>query len=59
MNDKKRYSDEELQEFKELILAKLDKANKEYDKADAIRVELEEKGIILKDTREGTIYEIK
>ena len=30
MNDKKRYSDEELQEFKELILAKLDKANKEY-----------------------------
>ena len=31
MNDKKRYSDEELQEFKELILAKLDKANKEYE----------------------------
>lgn len=34
------------------------KKNKEYDKADAIRKELEEKGIILKDTREGTTYEI-
>jgi cysteinyl-tRNA synthetase len=34
------------------------KANKEYDKADLVRKELEEKGIILKDTREGTIYEI-
>lgn len=31
MSDKKRYSDEELQEFKELILAKLEKANKEYE----------------------------
>lgn len=27
-----RYSDEELQEFKELILAKLEKANFEYDR---------------------------
>jgi len=34
------------------------KNNKEYDKADSIRKELEDKGIILKDTREGTIYEI-
>lgn len=34
------------------------KKNKEYDKADSIRKELEEKGIILKDTREGTTYEI-
>ena len=31
MSDKTRYSDEELQEFKELILQKLDKAQKEYD----------------------------
>ena len=31
MADKNRYSDEELQEFKELILAKLDKAQHEYD----------------------------
>ena len=30
MSEKTRYSDEELQEFKELILAKLDKAYKDY-----------------------------
>ncbi len=32
MSEKMRYSDEELQEFKELILAKLEKANFEYDR---------------------------
>jgi len=31
MTEKKRYSDEELQEFKELIQAKLDKAKKDFD----------------------------
>ncbi len=31
MAEKARYSDEELQEFKELILEKLDKAQREYD----------------------------
>ena len=31
MSEKKRYSDEELQEFKELILEKLAKAQHEYD----------------------------
>lgn len=31
MSEKTRYSDEELQEFKELILAKIDKAQREYD----------------------------
>lgn len=31
MTEKTRYSDEDLQEFKEIILAKLDKAQKEYD----------------------------
>ena len=30
-----------------------------YELADSIRNELLEKGIVLKDTREGTIYEIK
>ena len=34
------------------------KANKDYALADEIRKELEEKGIILKDTREGTTYEL-
>ena len=32
MSEKMRYSDEELQEFKELILAKQEKANLEYDR---------------------------
>lgn len=31
MSEKTRYSDEELQEFKELVLAKLEKAQREYD----------------------------
>ncbi len=31
MNEKTRYSDEELQEFKQLILEKLAKAQKDYD----------------------------
>ena len=35
------------------------KNNKDYALADALRNELLEKGIILKDTREGTIYEVK
>ena len=32
--------------------------NKDYQKADSIREELLSKGIIIKDTREGTIYEL-
>ena len=35
MNEKTRYSDEELQEFKEIILAKLAKAQQDYDKLKA------------------------
>lgn len=31
MSEKTRYSDEELQEFKQLIMAKLEKATKEYE----------------------------
>ena len=37
---------------------KIAKQNKNYELADSIRKELEEKGIVLKDTREGTTYEI-
>ena len=36
----------------------LAKQNKDYALADSIREELKEKGIIIKDTREGTIFEI-
>lgn len=31
MSEKTRYTDEELQEFKELILQKLDKAQRDYE----------------------------
>lgn len=34
------------------------KKDKDYQKADSIREELLSKGIIIKDTREGTIYEL-
>ena len=34
------------------------KLEKNYDLADQIRRELEEKGILIKDTREGTTYEV-
>ena len=35
------------------------KKNKDYSLADSIRDELNNKGIILKDTKDGTIYEVK
>ena len=43
------------------MISKRSNAKKEgnYELADSIRNELLEKGIVLKDTREGTIYEIK
>ena len=37
----------------------LAKQNKDYVLADKIREELLSEGIILKDTREGTVYEVK
>ena len=35
------------------------KQNKDFTTADNIRDELMNQGIILKDTKEGTIYEVK
>ena len=37
---------------------KIAKQNKDYELADSIRKELQEQGIILKDSREGTTYEV-
>ena len=34
------------------------KSNKDYQKADSIREELKDMGILIKDTREGTVYEV-
>ena len=50
-------------ELENYILNKIEerkqaKINKNYELADQIRKELEKKGIIIKDTREGTVYEI-
>ena len=47
-------------EINKLIKKRIEaKNNKDYEKADKIRNELLEKGIILNDTREGTIWDIK
>lgn len=51
-------------ELKKYILSKIEdranaKKNKDFTLADEIRKELEEKGVIIKDTREGTIFELK
>ena len=52
--------DSELVDYinKKIEERKAAKENKDYELADSIRRELQEKGIIIKDTREGTIYEI-
>ena len=48
----KSYIEEKINERREA------KNNKDYELADKIRNELLEKGIILKDTKDGTTYEI-
>ncbi|MBQ9491125.1 MAG: cysteine--tRNA ligase [Lachnospiraceae bacterium] len=56
--DKKESIDVELSAFVESRIAERAQAKKDKDfaKADAIRNELLEKGIVLKDTREGTVW---
>lgn len=59
-DDKESSVDSELKEY---ILAKIEerkaaKKEKDFAKADAIRDELAVKGIQIKDTREGTVWEI-
>jgi cysteinyl-tRNA synthetase len=50
---------ENIDEIEKLINDRnIAKANKDYQKADEIRNNLLSMGIVLKDTREGTIYEI-
>ena len=51
-------------ELEKYILSKIEerkqaKINKDFQLADSIREELLSKGIEIKDTREGTTYEIK
>ena len=49
----KKYIEEKIEKRKEA------KANKDYALADEIRAELESKNIFIKDTREGTTYEVR
>ena len=52
-------SDEEKRMIEEKIAERnLAKQTKDYAKADQIRDELKEQGILIKDTKEGTIFEI-
>jgi cysteinyl-tRNA synthetase len=51
-NDLVKYIEDKIEERKNA------KKNKDFDLADKIRDELLSKGIILKDTREGTTYEV-
>ena len=43
----------------EIINRAVAKSEKNYDVADRIRKELDEKGIILNDSKEGTTWDIK
>lgn len=58
--DNEKELDEELIKYinEKIEERKLAKENKDYEKADNIRKELESKNIKIKDTREGTIYEV-
>lgn len=58
---KEENHDEELVNYIEDMITKRSNAKKEgnYELADSIRNELLERGIVLKDTREGTVYEVK
>ena len=54
------YIDEELKNYIEKEIEKRNeyKREKNFEMADKIRDELKDKGIIIKDTRDGTLYEI-
>ena len=61
LKEEKVEVDSELLEYINSMINKRNEAkqNKDYALADQIRCELEEKGILIKDTREGTIYELR
>ena len=60
LKDNTNEIDSELKSYIEGMITKRNEAkkNKDYKTSDVIREELKEKGINIKDTREGTIYEI-
>ena len=60
LKEEKFEIDNDLDSYIKIMLEKRNefKKNKDFANADKIRDELKEKGIIIKDTREGTIFEI-
>ena len=58
---KEQQIDSDLEKYIENMIAKRKeaKANKDFKLADEIREELLSKNVVLKDTKEGTLYEIK
>ena len=57
--DKKEIDNELVQYINGMISKRNEyKKNKDFDMADKVRDELKDKGIIIKDTREGTVFEI-
>ena len=60
LKDSDNTIDKDLEDYINNMISKRNEAkkNKDYGVADNIRDELLEKGILLKDTREGTIFEI-
>ena len=58
LKEEKKYVDEEFIS-KKIDERNIAKQNKDYATADSIRNELLEMGIVLKDTREGTTYEVR
>jgi len=58
--EEKNKIDSELEKYINdmIVLRKEAKANKNFEEADRIRAELLDKNILLKDTREGTTYEV-
>ncbi len=61
LEDNKRIIDKDFIKYIEEKIEErnLAKNNKDYETADKIRKELEEKNIIIKDTKERTIYEVR
>ena len=61
LKDQEKEIDKELEDYIQTKIEERNQAKKDknYALADEIRKELEDKNIILKDTREGTIYEVK
>ena len=60
LNNEDNDIDKDLEKYINDMISKRNdaKKNKDYNKADEIRNELLDKGILLKDTREGTVFEI-